>query len=301
MIFGDFAGGISFGAAAAVVASAKRLQAALQALGRTVKDSTLFAIKVDGALGAKTVAGVNRAFTKHLGVGQAPANYRTGKLTLAQVKAAPDALAALLEAEVKRRGGSLIPITATKKTATAKKAVAKKPATKKAAKPAAKKVAVKKKATKVVAKVSAPKVVKTTTGKTVSVQDVRTEDGQYSQQITDLETGEQIVTEPTTPPPPPPRVAAMAPTSASPAATMAPEMAPAMVPDTSPIPASSVAPTYTPPGETPAALIPGGMPEAGPAPSSSKLPYWIAGGVGAAVLLGVGAMMILKRRKPAAV
>jgi lysozyme family protein len=80
----------------------KRLQAALVALGAAVGSAKL-KVAVDGAIGAKTVTAVNWAFTNHVGAGQAPAQYRTGKLTLADVKGNAATLAALLETETKRR------------------------------------------------------------------------------------------------------------------------------------------------------------------------------------------------------
>lgn len=84
----------------------KRLQTALVNLGRVAGSPSLKAIKVDGALGAKTVAAVNLTFTKHIGSGQAPAQYRTGNLPLAYVGADANNLASYIEAEIKRRGGA---------------------------------------------------------------------------------------------------------------------------------------------------------------------------------------------------
>ena len=97
-----------FGAAKTAVGktTAKRLQAALVTLGKVTGSATLKAIVVDGAIGAKTVAAVNWAFTKHLGAGQAPAELRTGKLDLAFVKANAGMLADLIETEIARRGGT---------------------------------------------------------------------------------------------------------------------------------------------------------------------------------------------------
>jgi len=85
---------------------AKRLQSALANLGKVTGSATLKAIKVDGAIGAKTVAGVNWAFTNHIGPGQADAAWRTGKLDLATVKSYAGELARLIETEIKRRGGT---------------------------------------------------------------------------------------------------------------------------------------------------------------------------------------------------
>lgn len=131
MLTGTFLGYSDFGAAATSKAPAVRLQNALAALGRAAKDTTLLVIKADGAIGAKTVIAVNRALTKHIGSGQASAALRTGKLTLAQVKAQADVIALILEMETKRRGGA----PATNK-AVATKAVAAKTATKPVAKAA---------------------------------------------------------------------------------------------------------------------------------------------------------------------
>jgi hypothetical protein len=86
-------------------ATAKRLQAALATLGRVAGSAQLKAVKVDGALGAKTAAAVNLTFTKHIGAGQAPAQLRTGKLTLDQIKFSAAGIATLIENEIRRRGG----------------------------------------------------------------------------------------------------------------------------------------------------------------------------------------------------
>jgi hypothetical protein len=84
---------------------AKRLQTALVNLGKVTGSATLKAIKVDGAIGDKTRAGVNWAFTNHIGPGQADAAWRTGKLDLNTVKSYAGELARLIEAEIARRGG----------------------------------------------------------------------------------------------------------------------------------------------------------------------------------------------------
>jgi lysozyme family protein len=94
--------------------AAKRLQAALVSLGKVVGSAKLKVV-VDGAVGPKTVAAVNWAFTNHIGAGQAPADLRTGALTLAFVKANEGALADLIETEIARRGGTTAsPATAAK-------------------------------------------------------------------------------------------------------------------------------------------------------------------------------------------
>ena len=108
--------------AATAKASAKRLQAALVNLGK-VTGSAKLAVAVDGAIGPKTVAAVNWAFTQHIGAGQAAAQYRTGQLALAYIKTNAETLALLLEAEIKRRGGSAAVAKAA--TATAPAAVSK--------------------------------------------------------------------------------------------------------------------------------------------------------------------------------
>lgn len=102
---------------------AKRLQQALANLGQVTGSATLKAVKADGAIGAKTVAAVNWAFTNHIGSGQAPAQFRTGKLTLDTVKGQAGELSKLIEAEVVRRKGTT-PTPAQITTADAKAAAA---------------------------------------------------------------------------------------------------------------------------------------------------------------------------------
>lgn len=80
------------------------LQNALVALGRAVGDGELIALTVDGFIGPKTVAAVNRAFTKHVGSGQAPAALRTGGLSLLAVSTNAAQLAQLAKTETGRRG-----------------------------------------------------------------------------------------------------------------------------------------------------------------------------------------------------
>jgi peptidoglycan hydrolase-like protein with peptidoglycan-binding domain len=77
--------------------AAKSLQDALRALGAK-----------NGVVGPATVAAVNRAFTAHVGSGQAPPAYRTGALSLYDVAQLAGTLAQLVSAEVTRRGGSLV-------------------------------------------------------------------------------------------------------------------------------------------------------------------------------------------------
>ena len=86
--------------------AAKRLQAALVSLGKIAKSPTLSAIKVDGAIGPKVAAAVNLTFTKHIGAGQAAAQYRTGKMPVAYIKANANGLAEIIEREIARRGGT---------------------------------------------------------------------------------------------------------------------------------------------------------------------------------------------------
>lgn len=104
MITQTFPMGFALGAAvpAATKAAILRLQRALSALGTQIKDSSL-KISADGAMGPKTAAATNRAFTVHLGAGQAPAQYRTGSLTQAQITSQAATLAGLVETEVRRR------------------------------------------------------------------------------------------------------------------------------------------------------------------------------------------------------
>jgi hypothetical protein len=91
--------------------SAKRLQAALALLGKIAGSPSLKAIKVDGAIGPATVTAVNLTFTKHLGPGQAAAQYRTGKLPIDYIKGNADTLAAMIETEIKRRGATPVSTT----------------------------------------------------------------------------------------------------------------------------------------------------------------------------------------------
>lgn len=129
MMIGSFAG-VEFGAA--LTGAGARLQAALVTLGKIVGNSTLSAVKVDGAPGAKTATAASLAFTKY--VSGAPAAYK--KLTATRVKATAAALATLIENEIRKRGGQV----------TAPATVASSQIVKRAVKKTAPKVAVKKKA-----------------------------------------------------------------------------------------------------------------------------------------------------------
>jgi hypothetical protein len=84
------------------------LQTALVSLGKGIGDTTLSKIVVDGLMGPKTTAAVNRALTVHLGTGQAPANLRTGSLSQAMITSQAATITQLLEAEVKRRGFTVL-------------------------------------------------------------------------------------------------------------------------------------------------------------------------------------------------
>ena len=81
------------------------LQNALRALGAVTGDRALN-VGVDGYIGPETTRATNRAFTLHLGPGQATARYRTGGLTQVQVANEAAALAMVLSSEVARRGGT---------------------------------------------------------------------------------------------------------------------------------------------------------------------------------------------------
>lgn len=85
------------------------LQNALRALGQAVGDASIAKIAVDGFVGPETTAAVNRAFTKHIGPGQSPAPYRTGKLTIANVAQNAAAMTNAVKAEVGRRGKTVPP------------------------------------------------------------------------------------------------------------------------------------------------------------------------------------------------
>lgn len=96
------------GGASGSSSAATSMQNALQALGRAVGgDNALSNLSADGYIGPATTAAVNRAFTVHIGAGQAPAQYRTGSLSMYDVAANAPTLTSLIAAEVSRRGGSL--------------------------------------------------------------------------------------------------------------------------------------------------------------------------------------------------
>jgi lysozyme family protein len=76
-----------------------RLQRGLALLSFETGDAALMA-KVDGIAGPETVVAVNKAMTY---ITAAPANFRTGKLTIAQVKTLATQLSSWVEREVKAR------------------------------------------------------------------------------------------------------------------------------------------------------------------------------------------------------
>lgn len=99
---------MKYGAGACRSQAAISLQNALKALGKAVGgDPALLNLAVDGFVGPNTTAAVNRAFTTHIGAGQAPAQFRTGAMSMADVASAASTLAGLVSTEVARRGGSV--------------------------------------------------------------------------------------------------------------------------------------------------------------------------------------------------
>ncbi len=82
-----------------------QLQQALAALATVTRDRTL-ALKADGVAGPVTATAVNRAFTVHIGPGQAPATFRTGKLPLTTIVNQASALTSYVATEARRRGAS---------------------------------------------------------------------------------------------------------------------------------------------------------------------------------------------------
>jgi hypothetical protein len=89
---------------------ATALQNALKALGKAVGgDTRLMSLSADGVIGPATTAAVNIALTTHIGAGQAPANLRTGALSVFDVANAAAQITTLAQNETVRRGGSLTP------------------------------------------------------------------------------------------------------------------------------------------------------------------------------------------------
>lgn len=83
------------------------LQNALVILGKGIGDNILKAIVVDGLMGPKTMAAVNRALSVHVGSGQAAASLRTGTLTQAQILTQISGITNTLSNEASRRGFTL--------------------------------------------------------------------------------------------------------------------------------------------------------------------------------------------------
>lgn len=102
------------------------LQSALRSLGKTVGDASLSGLAVDGFIGPATTAAINKAFTTHIGTGQAPAMFRTGGLGIYATAANIVDLTGYIIGEINRRGGTFkaepLPkaatVTKTTKTAT---------------------------------------------------------------------------------------------------------------------------------------------------------------------------------------
>jgi hypothetical protein len=89
---------------------ATNLQNALRALGRAVGgDAQLLAVSADGVIGPSTTAAVNRAFTTHIGPGQAGGVPRTGTITMFDVAAQIGPITTAIQNETVRRGGALSP------------------------------------------------------------------------------------------------------------------------------------------------------------------------------------------------
>jgi hypothetical protein len=87
---------------------ATNLQNALRALGKAVGgDAQLLAVSTDGVIGPSTTAAVNRAFTTHIGAGQAGGVPRTGALTMFDVAAQVSPITTAIQNETVRRGGAL--------------------------------------------------------------------------------------------------------------------------------------------------------------------------------------------------
>jgi hypothetical protein len=253
--------------AAAPVASkdvAKRLQLALVTLGKMTGSKPLLAVKVDGALGAKTAAAVNWAFTHHIGPGQAAAQYRTGNLPLDYIKGNASVLASMIEAETKRRGG------------------------------------------KVVTKVGASKKLKTKNGKLVTATKVETDSGE-TYEVTDSSGHTYFTADPTNPPPPEPPEGlpepseeqnAVAAEASAAAATPArkPVVSPKQVPsdDAAEADAADSSTSLTPAAK---AAMQTTLPSEGGGESFLSTYKWpIIGGVAALTAIGVG-VVVMKKRK----
>lgn len=95
---------LHFGAPAKRNPAVQQLQAAIRALGTAVRDKSIV-IAADGVLGPGTARAVNIVFTRHIGPGQAPANYRTGALTVAQIASQAATMTQIVQRELSRRAG----------------------------------------------------------------------------------------------------------------------------------------------------------------------------------------------------
>jgi hypothetical protein len=88
--------------------AAADLQAALRGLGARVGDAGLASLPIDGIVGPATVQAAERAFSTHIGPGQAPAALRAGGLGILGVAQSASVMADLANAETTRRGGALV-------------------------------------------------------------------------------------------------------------------------------------------------------------------------------------------------
>jgi len=78
-----------------------QLQRSIYNLGKTIKDTRL-QIADDGVIGPKTAAAVNYLFTKYITAGEAPEQFRTGRLTTASIAGAVDTLTGYVQQELQR-------------------------------------------------------------------------------------------------------------------------------------------------------------------------------------------------------
>jgi len=86
--------------------AAADLQTALRSLGARVGDPRL-SVPIDGIVGPETVQAAERAFSTHIGPGQAPAALRAGGLGILGVAQNASVMADLANAETTRRGGAI--------------------------------------------------------------------------------------------------------------------------------------------------------------------------------------------------
>lgn len=94
------------------------LQNAVNQLAATVGDTSI-KVPVNSMVGPELVNAVNRIFTVHIGSGQAAAQFRTGKLTAADVLMQSPTLTSLILAEVSRRASASGSASAAAKAAAA--------------------------------------------------------------------------------------------------------------------------------------------------------------------------------------